>query len=254
MKARIVIGAMIAASLLLVHPAEASTYIENGQPVRAGTCKMVNLRSEADATHVYTLNPDHTIKLNQAYVDNWSRNATCSELQFHVDHSTPLVRLGQWLGGVAQGWYANLKNSHFEGQTISTSTHEWFLVKDGELRRIPDWLTALSNGLMIDDRLSIPTSQTNVFYQLTTVGTPVQFSAGQYVNTISDIWETENDIARRNLIFASDLPSSIKGELDYFDANFQNCQEGNSLEGVVLNDPRSVLLDWSWKLHNPICQ
>lgn len=48
-----------------------------------------------------TLGNDTDIYLTsvvQAYSDAWGRDPRCSELQFHLDHATPLDRLAAWLG------------------------------------------------------------------------------------------------------------------------------------------------------------
>ena len=158
--------------------------------LEAGDCILVNTVAEKDANHVYTLNPDNTRAINQSYVMRWSRNARCDEIQFHVDHNTPISVLNNWLDNVAYGWYANLGSTHFKGQTVSTSRHEWFYVdQNGILQRIPDWLTSLSWGLLVSDRLSVSPYHADKFYEFVTIGPPLGFNDGQYAVIINNIWK-----------------------------------------------------------------
>lgn len=183
----------------------------------------------------------------------WDRNARCDELQFHVDHNTPLDRLRSWLGEVARGWYQNIGSTHFKDQTISTSSHEWFLVKDGVLRRIPDWLTAVSWGLLIDDRISIPYQLNTEFYNLVTIGPPLNFGDGPYADKIHAIWKEED----REY---PELPSALEYEINrigfwqYSEMRrsgnlFTNC----TYQSYYSRDPYANLLDWTWMLRNPGC-
>jgi len=143
MKKIIVISAVaVFLFVLSAHSSAASTWKSPYAPftddLKAGNCTLVNTVAEKDSTHVYTLNPDNTYNLNWAYWERWRRNARCDELQFHVDHSTPISRLNSWLDEVAYGWYADIGNTHFKGQTVSTSRHEWFFVDQNGIHRIPD--------------------------------------------------------------------------------------------------------------------
>lgn len=221
-------------------------------PYKAGNCTLVSTKAEADATHVYTLNPDNTYRINTAYLNYWGRNARCDELQFHVDHNTTLSRLGSWLKSVAIGWYKNIGTTHFNNQTISTTRHEWFLVQNGVVRRIPDWLTGLSFGLLINDRLDIPYTLANDFYSLIKLGSPLNFNEGAYATKIRAIWKNGDTNY-------STLPSKMVDEINYF------TKESSLNEGDVFNkctfvypgfypgNPYDALLDWTWMLHNPGC-
>lgn len=234
----------------------ASTYIdpETGHDnYSAGNCIMVTTREEADNNHVYTLNPDNTIYLNFLYTAYWDRNARCDELQFHVDHNTPQVRLANWLDSVARSWYDNISSTHYNHQTISTSRHEWFYVDEAGLHRIPDWLTATSWGLLISDRYSIPANHTIDFYDSVTITAPLNFSDGQYTDKINAIWK-END---RNF---SSIPSLLADEVNFMlnrgDGEepykweiFDDC----GYEYLSSGDEYGNLLDWSWMLRNPGC-
>lgn len=227
-------------------PAEAKTYLDPysfEEGYSAGKCVMVDTRSEADSTHVYTLNPDNTVKLNQAYWRRWGRGARCDELQFHIDHNTPVLRLELWLDSVAYDRYANIGGTHFESQTVSTSRHEWFLVKNGVLHRIPDWLTALSWGLLINDRFSIPDVHEIKFYNLVTIGEPLSFNQGSYFKKINAIWsQGSRDYSK--------LPSGLQDEVRDRLSLFTDCTFGYR---YGFNNTYRVLLDWTWMLRNPDC-
>lgn len=168
----------------LAQPAEADTY-----PSKAGDCWLVDQRSEADSTHVYTLNHAHTIELNMLYYENWRRNARCDELQFHVDHNTSKERLDLWLKEVAWGWYQNIGVTHFNHQTVSTSRHEWFYIDESGAHKILDWPTQMSWGMLLGDRISIPTSHTEAFYDYVTIGAPLSYTEGTYFSEVQEIWD-----------------------------------------------------------------
>ncbi len=89
MNSRIVL-ILISATLLgtlSVASAQAGTYRSPTYPYeygyKVGDCILVDTPSEADATHVYTLNPNFTRQMNTAYMRYFGRNARCDELQFH---------------------------------------------------------------------------------------------------------------------------------------------------------------------------
>ncbi|EKE22258.1 MAG: hypothetical protein ACD_7C00013G0002, partial [uncultured bacterium] len=210
----------------------------------AGNCILVNTVAEKDATHVYTLNPDNTIDINQSYHERWDRNARCDEIQFHVDYSTPISRLNSWLDSVAFSWYENIGTTHFKGQTVSTSRHEWFFVDQNGIHRIPDWLTGLSWGLLIGDRISIPAAHTEAFYEKVAIGTPLNFGEGQYADKIHDIWlEGDEDF--------SALPASMQEELNTVIAQadvFNEC--AFEWTSVFPGNPWNSLFDWSWMQRN----
>ncbi len=215
------------------------------EPYMAGTCYMVDQQSEADATHVYTLNPDNTYELNQSYYKHWYRDARCDELQFHVDHNTPLARLNAWLDEVAYGWYANLSATHYNHQTVSTSRHEWFYVDENGIHRIPDWLTAMSWGLLTADRLSIPEPQTNRFYELVTIAAPLNFNDGKYADKINDIWKNHD----RDF---STLPSKIASEINSYTFGYHKIFTSCPTSCGGLTDRWcGSLFDWRWVYDNP---
>lgn len=242
--------------LLLPNLTKAGTYEDPNDPnevYKAGECIMVDTRSEADSSHVYTLDPGHTKQCNDKYVNNWRRNARCDELQFHVDHGTSLSRLQSWLVGVAKSWYSDIGTTHFKHQTISTSNtvnHDaaWFYVDADGIHRIYDWLTALSNGLIVGDRLSIPADHTTVFYELVTIGTPLGFNDGQYATKIDTIWHEED----RDF---SILPTPMADELNYYviESSSQSVFEECQLYCRPYVDGHAALLDWDWMQRNPGC-
>lgn len=243
-----VLLASIVSSFLTPWIAQAATFDDGvGMPLTAGTCVMVNTRAEAKRGNaVYTLNPDHTIKLNQAYLSFWGRNARCDELQFHVDRNMKIAKLSSWLNKRAVAWYRDLKNSPYEGRTVSTSRREWFLVQNGQLRHIPDWLTAMSWGLRIPARASIPSRMTDIFYESATVGEPLQYSAGPY-------WSAIEERRRNGTALPATVPQPVRDEVQAF---AQNAVFGNIffLQRYVprsADDAYAKLLDWSWVAENP---
>ncbi len=252
MKKSLLLVASMFAMVLLASPAYAKSWIgsDGKTPLKVTDCTLVDTRTEADATHVYTLNPDFTNRLNYQYWQYWYRNARCDELQFHVDHNTTLTRLGEWLESRALARYRDMANSIYEGQTLSTSSHEWFFVQDGVLHRIPDALTGWSWGLLVGDRYSIPDRHNLSFRQLVTIGSPLNFDEGQYATTINSIW-------KQGLRDYSSLPTRMgdlitgfeKGNPPYWNGIFTACSYTASFSG----DPSQNLLDWSWMLRNPGC-
>ncbi|MCH7492617.1 hypothetical protein IID19_03445 [Patescibacteria group bacterium] len=216
-------------------------------------CTLVTTPAEADSSNVYTLNPDHTILLNNSYFTYWGRNARCDELQFHVDHSTSISRLNSWLKSVVRGWFSDIGNTHYANQTVSTLNHEWFFIKEGVARRIPDILTSWSWGLLVGDRISIPRAVQADFYELVTIGAPMEFSGGQYSEKINSIWMDGN----RDY---SSLPESMSTIIDKFVESkfagsptdggiFERCTYASLYSG----DPWRALLDWSWMARNVGC-
>lgn len=249
-----ILFSVLAVTLFLLSgkPSAASTWKSPYPPftddLTAGwnsNCILVNTPSEADATHVYTLNPDNTIQINQSYYTKWERNARCDEIQFHVDHNTPITRLNSWLDSVAYGWYANIGNTHFKNQTVSTSRHEWFYVDQSGIHRIPDILTAWSWGLLMEDRISIYSGHTDAFYKYAPLGAPLKFSEGRYVNKIHDIWKEED---RNFSTLPSRLASSIRNNTYGYSKIFSSCPSncGSDTDRFCGN-----LLDWRWYQSNP---
>lgn len=249
------ISILVVGILLLLAPiTKAGTYPSSDgvNPIKLDGCTLVNNQEEADSTHVYTLNPDNTIKIAEAYLKYWGRPARCSELQFHVDHNTPISRLNSWLNSVVISWYKNIGSTHFEGKTVSTSNYEWFLIKGGVAHRIPDVLTGWSWGLLVDDRLSIPYQNTTAFYDSITIGPPLNFSDGQYTDKIHEIWKNKYRVY-------SSLPSRMADTIEKFVNDtwagsmgggiFERCNYSARYPG----DPYAKLLDWSWMLRNPGC-
>ncbi|MFH0853859.1 MAG: IPT/TIG domain-containing protein [bacterium] len=66
------------------------------------TVQVLNTFSTGSVTDLY-LN-----EVYNAYQTAWERVPRCDELQFHLDHSTPLERLKTWLGEVEQARLENL--------------------------------------------------------------------------------------------------------------------------------------------------
>lgn len=263
---RIIIG--LALFALLAPVAQAGTWKSPHYPygdLTLGNCALVNTQSEANATHVYTLNPDNTIAINSAYMSRWDRNARCDEIQFHVDHNTSINRLTNWLDETAYGWYANIGTSHFKNQTISTSRHEWFFVDVNGIHRIPDWLTALSRGLLINDRISIPPAHTEKFYELAEIGPPLLFSSiekgqtqwlGPWSEKVYNIWKNgDRDYTTGHPPMPSRLVEELGRRTDCasFAGScsilFESCQ----YIPYTPPDEYENLLDWSWMLRNPGC-
>ncbi|MDD5342466.1 MAG: hypothetical protein PHI73_03985 [Patescibacteria group bacterium] len=214
------------------------------EPYMAGGCIMVNLRSEADATHVYTLNPDNTYYLNYEYRQRWSRNARCDELQFHVDHNTTRERLVSWLNSVASDWYKNIGSSHFKNQTVSTTKNEWFYIDSAGAHRIPDWLTSLSWGLLIQDKLTIEATMTGLFYKNVTIAPPLQFNDGQYASKITAIWKNgDRDFSTLPVRLADVLEGYTYGYPKIFTSCPSPC-------GSPTDRNCGSLLDWRWTYSN----
>jgi len=246
---RISISFIVAAVVFIitVGTAHAAVWQNPGNPSQnyvVGDCTMVTTRAEADGTHVYTVNPDHTYNLNAQYFLYWSRNARCDELQFHVDHNTTISRLKTWLGSVATGWYQNIGTTHFKNSTISTLRHEWFFVKDNQIHRIPDLLTALSWGLLDDDRFSVPAPLTDTFYNNVSVGTPLNFNDGPNAAKIRAIWKNGN----RDF---TSLPARLAAEISAYTYGYSKIF--SSCPSSCLNPTdRScgALMDWRWTYSN----
>ncbi|MBU0706935.1 hypothetical protein KKG41_01025 [Patescibacteria group bacterium] len=249
MKKLLIFTIILFFAAVLTPQADAATWKDRifpAEPYMAGDCFMVDQPSEADETHVYTLNPDNTNELSMSYLMRWRRNARCDELQFHVDHNTPLSRLNAWLDEIAYGWYANISTSHLKHQTVSTTRHEWFYIGDNGIHRIPDWLTGLSWGLLIGDRISIPSNHTEQFYNTVALGTPLSFNDGTYASEIDSIWHD-------GITDYSDLPDSMVEEIDLVMGQmnpFTDCSFG---WGAFPGNPWRNLFDWSYMLRNPGC-
>lgn len=161
----------------------------DGKPILVGICALVDTKSQEDSTHVYTTNPDYVQRIGVLYVRYFFRNPRCDELQFQIDHNNSLAKIEAWLSSRVA---ARLASGYYNGQTISTDKHEWFLMENSQAHRIPDWLTALSNGLLIDDRLSFYNGMTTTFYANAKIGQPVQFNDGTYATTIVSIWKNSD--------------------------------------------------------------
>jgi hypothetical protein len=237
----------------LFQPAQANTWKSPSYPYTddlvVGNCTLVDTLAEADDTHVYTLNPDNTTQLNRAYYEHWDRNARCDELQFHVDHNTPISRLTTWLDETTYGWFANIGTSHYKDQTVSTSRHEWFFINESGAHRIPDWLTALSWGLLIDDRMSI--YQTDAFYKYVTIGAPLQFAEGQFADKINAVWKDEvRDYGNLPARLGEEIKDWTLPERNSYMNAFESCEFDLGRRGF---NPHDNLLDWSWMLSNPGC-
>jgi len=253
MKKIILLSMLIGAFCLIVQPAMAGMYREPSYPYdygyKAGNCIMVDQESEADSTHVFTLNPDNTVTINQEYYIRWGRNARCDEIQFHVDHNTPISTLSAWLNEVEVSRYQNMAASAYEGNTVSTSRHHWYFIQNGIAHRIYDWPTAMAWGVLLEDRRSIPAVHTGSFYQYVTVGEPLNFTEGLYYEKINAIWkEGDRDY--------SSLPTRLawavrttSGQCKSYTCAFDDCQYQYHFPG----DPYPNLLDWNWMAYNPGC-
>lgn len=259
MKKLLLITALVGLGLLIGQSVKASAWMDPSdpsQPYLAGNCSMRNVRSEALSGGVYTLNPDYTFQLNQAYLEYWNRNARCDELQFHVDHNTTRERLKTWLGSVASTWFLNPGASPYLGQTVSTSRHEWYLITLFGAHRIYDWPTALSHGLLVGDRMSISPALTDSFYANMNFLPPLHFGEGQYADKINDIWKNgDRDY--------SSLPARLADNIEFFvDGQYYTSQpeisrksvfEGCSYSAMYPGDPYRNLLDWGWMASNSGC-
>ncbi|MDP3964784.1 MAG: hypothetical protein Q8Q20_03985 [bacterium] len=246
--------AVLGGAFLLILPnmSEAIVYDLPSNPemdYKAGNCVMVNNRSETNANKVYTLNPAHTVLLNAAYVEYWSRNARCDELQFHVDHNTTLTRLRSWLGQVSTAWFQNIGATHYKHKTVSTLEYEWFYIDSEGAHRIPDWLTALSWGLLVEDRLSISSPLTNAFYDNVPMADPLNFADGVYADKMNAIWKSQDhDYSSLPGRMASEITRLVDSP-EPFTSVFESCQYQIRNSG----DPWYHLMDWSWMLRNPGC-
>ena len=250
LKKGIVIGLFLA---LLPLIALAKTYLapDGTKPYTIGSCTLVNTRSEADSTHVYTLNPTYVDTVNSYYRNYLERYAKCNELQFHVDHSTPLPRLQTWLASVYKGWYTNMGTSPYNNNTVSTPRHEWYFIQNGIAHRIPDVLTAWSWGLMIDDRKSAYNTQ--YFYTLINYGAPLNFNNGPYADIIRSMWKDgSTDTSQLPTKLATQIntylntPGRTYTEPSIFKRCYFDITSGTSLTMVNL-------LDFKWMQNNPGC-
>lgn len=217
------------------------------QPYKVGKCVLVDTKSEMDSKHVYTLNPDYAGKIGKEYQSRWLRDARCDELQFHIDRNTSLSRLNLWLDNIAAGWYKNIGKTHFKNKTVSTTKSEWFYVDGQGMHRIPDWLTGLSWGLIIGDRISIPVAHTDAFYKNAPISSALRFEDGKYAKKIKSIWKNNN----RDF---SNLPKSMDKEITLVlkEANvFEAC--GFSWYSAYPGNPWKALLNWDWMKRNPKC-
>lgn len=127
------------AFLLSAHVAFSKTYRNrDGTPMNVGKCTLVSKRSEANASRVYTKSPSRARAINAQYRKWWDRNASCSELQFHINHKTSISRLTQWL-----------RNALAKRQQKSTETH--FGVHLGSLTPADatHLLTELGNDILV---------------------------------------------------------------------------------------------------------
>lgn len=231
-------------ALLTVSVARATNYPDaHGMPLKVGVCALVNTKSEEDATHVYTLNPDNVRAINALYRLYFFRDARCDEQQFHVDHNTSLSKLETWLSVKLK---SRFQSGQYNGQTISTGRREWFYIDNGQARRIPDWLTALSHGLLVADRLSWPKDRS--FYGNVKIGKPLDFTSGQYAEKINAVWKNgDRDYAVLPTRLATDIQSLVDRQEPYTSV-FAGCTFFSAR-----GDRRGELLDWSWMLHNPGC-
>ncbi|MFA6272082.1 MAG: hypothetical protein WC693_03160 [Patescibacteria group bacterium] len=223
-------------------PLKATPYLDSYfDEITAGdNCTLVNTPAEADATHVYTLNPDYTKLLAVEYPAFWERQARCDELQFHVDHNTPKARLSSWLLTTAQSWLQNISTSHYKNQTVSTSRDEWFFINESGAHRIPDILTGWSWGLLGEDYLKISPRLTDSFYNSVTIGSPLQFNDGQYAEKIRAIWKNGD----RNFdTLPTRLGTSLSGYTYGYPKLFTSCP---SSCGSPTDRHCGNLLDWRW--------
>jgi len=257
MRTYVILASLIVASLFVVRPAEASVWKDPSnltKDYKAGNCTLVSTRAEANASRVYTLNPDFVVRsLNASYVEYWNRNAGCNELQFHVDHNTSRTRLRQWLGSVSVGWFKNIGTTHYRGKTVSTLRDEWFFIDTQGAHRIPDWLTSMSWGLLIEDRIELPAVLTAAFYDNVPIATPLNFSNGPYADEMHDIWkenETDYSILPTRLAEEMENMSNVNCDPDGCTPLFEACTYESPLPGIF---PKEDLLDWRWMLYNPGC-
>ncbi len=229
-------------------PAVAATHLDaNGNPIVLGPCTAVSTRIEADATHVFTRKPKPLQQLWALYRQYRGSDPTCAELQLVTNNKMSAGRLRTRLIANATKEFRALGTSRYEGQTVSTARHEWYLVRQGTLHHIPHWPTSLSWGLLIDDRRTIPEALTTTFYANATVSTPLQYRDGPFHAVIEDVWKREaTDYTAR-------LPQLLADEVARLRENpsFDNIFEATQYVNRVPEDPRATLLDWSWLAGNP---
>ncbi len=256
MKHALLIVFFIAGLLLIGSHAHAVTYPswDGKSDLEVADCILVTTSAEADSTHVYTLNPSNTQKISDAYLQYWGRVPRCSELQFHVDHNTTILRLKSWLASVSAGWFNNLRSSPYNNQTVSTANNEWFFIKDGVARRIPDILTGWSWGLMMSDKKSIPATVNSLFYKYAAIGAPLPFSGGIFASEIHAIWKDgKRDYSALPSKMATEISNAALGVSPSGEPTvkiFSDCTFGGSR---YRGDPWPNLVDWSWMLRNPGC-
>lgn len=236
-------------TLLFTQDAKANFYpsYDGETPLKVGDCTLVDDKSEASATQVYTLNPTYVEQISGKYWTYFRRNARCDELQFHVDHNTPVRKLEKWLLKTVTN---RIQSGYYNGNTVTTrSRHEWFWVENNVAHRIPDWLTGLSNGFLLSDRIILSEALSGLFYKHIPIGMPIAFGDGPYAEKITSSWKNgDRDY--------STLPSRIADDIRYltdvdppYKSVFSSCTfvERNRL------DAYGDFLDWSWMLRNPGC-
>lgn len=230
---------------LCVPNARAGYYPDNdGTPLKVGDCTLVNDKSQASDTQVYTLSPSDVVSIYYKYFQYFRRPARCEELQFHVDHNNSVKKVEKWLLKTVTN---RIKSGYYNGNTVVTKTRsEWFWVENNVAHRIPDWLTGLSNGFIISDHILLSATLSNLFYHNVAIGAPVAFGDGAYADKITSIWKNgDRDY--------TSLPQRLAEEISLRESKsnvFTQCV----YRSYYSYDQRyEVSLDWSWMLHNPGC-
>lgn len=228
------------AGIAFTTPVQARTATDDeGAPIVVGGCTLVTTQAEADATHVYTLNPTHVQRLNYLYFRLWGRNARCDELQFHVLHNTTTTRLRSWLNELAFSRYRSIGTSHLVGTTIGNNG--MYLVKRNGIHKVPDLLTAFSWGLLPEDRFSIPLEQRTTFNAVVTKGAPLAFSKGPYADKIFAIWKNgDRDF--------SSLPARLAARMENYVNGYPKIMSSCPTSCLSSTDRNceSPFFDWSW--------
>lgn len=242
----------IAFCLLLAGGLRASAAVwvrGDGTPITVAGCTLVNKQREADATHVYTKNVELTRAINQLYRQLFYRRASCGELQFHALHATSTKKLTAWMLKKSTAWFRSVAGTVYQNRTVSTDRGDWFFLSNGVAKKIPDWLTAVSWGLLMEDRIELPSVLTDLFYANVPFSALLNFSDGPYAATTRSLWlDGTTD--------TSALPARLAAEVATFrDGNGWpsafHVFESTSYIKRSASDPYATLLDWTWLAGNP---
>lgn len=165
--------------------------------------------------------PDNAIKdavknLNDIYVEMWDRPINYNELIFHLSHSTPHDVLRNWLRTESERIFTQdfidiYKG--YNGKTISTPhkdpptsyPNSFYLLTSHNRYLAPDYPTALSWGLLIEDRTDVRGDVARYIFSHFPRDGLLQYTEGPYYQEIQAYWDTG--------VIGEALPERLKQEL-----------------------------------------